>query len=120
MFCAGAALSRALAYRPGINEPLPPGLAEVADLISTGVYGVLWGVTAIALCRVAVKRRKVIAWDALLVGCPALWGIFYLIGGLAQDNEKALTAAYLFWCMGGIFATFLMVAPKTNRQCRGE
>lgn len=116
-FCSGAALSRALAYRPGKTETLPIGLADVATVVQPWIYGILWFATAVTFGVLAARQLPVRVWQSALVGMPMLWGFLWLVGGIHDRSERGMTAGLLFFCMAGFFTCFILVprrAPKAG------
>jgi hypothetical protein len=117
VFCAGVCASRAGAYLGGTKEQLPVGLREAALVLPVPVYGVMWALAAVGAVVIAIRRWPPRWWNAWLVAPPMLWGAFYFTAALV-DPKAGFSAALLFWCLGGIFACFIMEPPRMPRMRR--
>ena len=103
--------SRAAAYLGGPGELLPVGLREVAGVVPVSLYGVLWGIGALALLVIAARRQPVRAWHGALVLPPLLWGALYLASALFEGNLTGGPAALLFGALALWLHSTLCTAP---------
>lgn len=114
LFCAGVCASRAGAYIVGTREKLPVGLREAALVLPVSAYGLMWALGTVGAVAMALRQWPPRWWHCLLVAPPMLWGAFYFTTAVLEPGSSGsgLTSTFLFWCLAGMFACFILQQPR--------
>lgn len=89
------AIFRAVDYlkyaQPGYT---PSALRELATIVPTWVWGILWGITGLMVLFSAFRERQALAL-ALLAGMSFLWAVIYIVTAAFRGGAPEATAAWL-------------------------
>ena len=89
------AIFRAIDYlKPAQPGYTPSALRELAAIIPTPVWCVLWGITGVWVLVAAFRERQAIAL-ALLAGMSFLWALIYVVTACFRGAAPDATTAWL-------------------------
>lgn len=107
------AIFRAIDYlKPAQPGYTPSALRELAAIIPTPVWGVLWAITGIWVLVAAFREKQAVALG-LLAGMSFLWAIIYVVTAFFRGSNPDASAAWLA-ALG--FITFAVIVVALSKM----
>ena len=114
------AIFRAIDYlKPAQPGYTPSALRELAAIIPTPVWGILWAITGAWVLFAAFRRRQAMAL-AILSGMSFLWATIYVATAVFRGTTPEATTAWLSALGFVAFAVIVVALAKMINPARIE